>query len=47
MLVVIGRGFVIYLVVVVSVGGIYCCVLLDIGVGSFYVFVVLFYCMGK
>lgn len=42
MLVVIGRGVVIYLVVVVNVGGIYCCVLFDIGVGSLYVFVVLF-----
>lgn len=39
------RLIVIYLVVVVEVLGVKCCVLLDIGVGSLYVLVVLFDCL--
>lgn len=38
---VIGEGLVVYLVVVVEVEGIMCRVLLDIGVGSLYVLVIL------
>lgn len=38
-------GNVIYLVVVVEVEGIKCCVLLDMGVGSLYVFVVFLDCI--
>lgn len=40
MLLVISEGVVIYLIVVVNLDGVICCVLLDIGVGSLYVLVV-------
>lgn len=47
MLLVISEGVVIYLIVVVNVDGVICCVLLDIGVGSLYVLVVFVKWFGK
>lgn len=47
MMMVIGGGFVIYLVVVIVVDGIKCKVFLNISVGSLYELVVLVRCFNK